>query len=123
MRVLGFSKRWGKLSNPEFTTFRYPRGDYDWQVGEQVKVVFQPRRKGGGEVLGIAEIIKKEKREFDKEYFEIVKDGVALITEEEAIVDGFPSVSDMIKWLEKTYGRLDWMPRMNKLVLRWRQDD
>ena len=123
MRILGFQKRWQKLSNLEFTTFRYPRGDYDWQVGEQVKVVFQPRRKGGGEVLGIAEIIKKEKREFDKEYFEIVKDGVALITEEEAIVDGFPSVSDMIKWLEKTYGRLDWMPRMNKLVLRWRQDD
>lgn len=121
MRVMGFSKKWDKLSQSEFTTFRYPRGDYDWYVGEQVKIVFQPRRKGGGEVLGMAEISKKEVREFDKEYYDLAKDGIPMITDAEAKADGFIGVDDMVYWLEKTYGRLDFMPRMNKLSLQWKE--
>lgn len=119
MRILGFGRKWPKLQQEEFTTFRYPRGDYDWYVGERVKIVIQPRRKGGGEFLGEAEIIGKDRREFDKEYSEMVKDDIPLITEAEVIVDGFTSIEDMIAWLRKTYGRLDWMPRMNKLALKW----
>lgn len=120
MRIFGFTKKWDKLSLSEFTTFRYPRGDSDWYINEQVKVVFQPRRKGGGEVLGIAEIIKKELREFDEEYLEMAKDDTTLlVTDTEAIVDGFKDRQDMVQWLEKTYGRLDWIPRMHKLTLRW----
>lgn len=122
MRILGFTKKWDKLSQPEFTTFRYPRGDYDWYVGEQVKVVLQPRRKGGGEFLGIVEITNKERREFDKEYFDLAQDGIPMITDAEAIADGFMGVDDMVNWLEKTYGRLDFMPRMNKLTLKWLGD-
>ena len=118
MRILGFSRKWQKLSNPEFTTFRYPRSDFDWYVGEQVRIIIQPHRKGGGEVLGIAEVINKEIRELDKEYYE-AQEGVPLITETEAIADGFSSIDDMVNWLEKTYGRLDFVPRMNKLTLRF----
>lgn len=54
MRILGFSKHWAKLDNPEFTTFRFPRKDKDWQIGETVKIVIKPRSKGGGELLGLA---------------------------------------------------------------------
>ena len=119
MRVLGFSKKWPKLEQKEFSTFRYSRIDKDWGIREEVKVVFQPRRKGGGDVLGIAKIINTEVREFDKVYSDMMNDGVPLITEKEAIADGFNGVADMINWLKKTYGRLDFMPRMNKLTLYW----
>jgi len=30
MRILGFSKKWDKLKDPEFTTFRFERKDKDW---------------------------------------------------------------------------------------------
>ena len=122
MRVLGFSKRWQKLSNPEFSTFRYPRMDRDWGVGEVVQVVIQPRRKGGGDKLGCAEIINNEVRELDAQYFEMVKgDCPPLVTDVEAQADGFAGLDDMITWMEKTYGRLDWMSRMNKLTLTWQR--
>lgn len=62
MRILGFSKKWPKLKEPEFTTFRFERKDKPHYVGEQLQIVIQPRRKGGGEKLGIAEIVKKEPR-------------------------------------------------------------
>lgn len=70
MRILGFSRKdWinhltskPKLEEDKFTTFRFERRDEDWRVGEQVQVVYKPRRKGGGEVLGVAEIINKERR-------------------------------------------------------------
>ena len=121
MRILGFSKKWGKLKQPEFTTFRHPRGDKDWYIGEQVRVVFQPRRKGGGEILGVAEIVKKEIRELDSFFTDgvIVKPtGVKLVTDTEAIADGFASRFEMGEWMEHTYG-LDFISRMNKLTLRW----
>lgn len=103
MRILGFSKKWGKLQQPEFTTFRFPRKDRDWVVGEKVQIVYKPRRKGGGERLGIARINYKE--------FVRVKD----ITEGEAIKDGFHNALEMWLWLKKPKGN----EPMNKLTLRW----
>jgi len=120
MRILGFSKKWDKLKQPQFTTFRFPRADKDWTVGEQVRVVIRPRSKGGGEKLGLAEFISREAREFDKDFHRLAKGNCApLITEAEAIEDGFVSLADMIEWMEKTYGCLDWIPCMDKLTLKW----
>lgn len=103
MRVLGFSRRWQKLSDPEFTTFRFPRKDRDWQVGEEAKVVFKPRRKGGGELLGTAKIINKKATL------------IRLITEEEAIADGFHNTSEIWHWLKKP----PMYKEINKLTLGW----
>ena len=119
MRVLGFSKRWQKLSNQTFTTFRYPRADKDWEIGEHVQITVQPRRKGGGDKLGIAVIINKEKRELDRDFYEQAHGKCTpLVTDEEARADGFVDLNDMVAWMEKTYGRLDWMLSLNKLTLR-----
>jgi len=120
MRILGFKKHWEKLDKPEFTTFRYPRGDRDWEEGEVVKVVIQPRKKGGGNVLGTAQIIDKVQRELDPIYYAMKPDECPpLTTDEEARADGFFDLADMNNWLEDTYGRLDYIPRMNKLTLVW----
>ena len=120
MRIMGFSKQWPKLSQNSFTTFRYPRGDKDWIVGEQVRIAVQPRRKGGGDKLGIAEIVNKEWREMDTAFHQIAKGRCApLVTDVEAQEDGFNDLVDMIVWMHKTYGKLDWMPCMNKLTLQW----
>lgn len=107
MRIIGFSKKWDKLKQPEFTTFRFPRKDRDWYVGETVQVYFHPRSKDR-EFLGIAEIIDKVAR--------------LEVSEKEAIADGFQSVADMGSWLIKTYGCTDRVKNgMNKLTLRWAQ--
>jgi len=129
MRILGFSKKWDKLNNSIlFTTFRFARKDKDWQVGEQVKIVYKPRSKGGGEVLGVAKIIGKTKRSVGI-YGD--KTGRPLITDKEAIADGFPGyekkfgveikpIFQMWEFLWDAYGgeRLLNEP-MNKLTLRW----
>ena len=120
MRILGFSRKWAKLEQIEFSTFRYPRGDKGWEVGEHVQIVVQPRRKGGGDKLGIAVIVNKELREFAKGYSRLFLGNCApLVTDEEAQADGFANLGDMVAWMEKTYGRLDWIPCMEKLTLRW----
>jgi len=113
MRILGFSKKWNKLSQKEFATFRYPRVDKDWYIGEKVQIIIQPRKKGGGEKLGIAEIVNKEIRELDP-FFQ----SDSLITDKEAIEDGFDNREDMVDWMQKTYG-LDYISAMHKLTLRW----
>lgn len=133
MRILGFSKKWDKLNNIEFTTFRFPRKDRDWSVGEEVKIVFKPRRKGGGEKLGIAKIIEKESRCMAWCSSSLTEPKV---TNEEAIADGFKDsylkpqfgFSELVKiayffmwdFLWDCYGgeRLLNEP-MNKLTLRW----
>ena len=61
MRILGFSRKWDKLKNDTFTTFRFERRDADWTVGEVVQVVYKPRTKGR-EILGVATIIGKDIR-------------------------------------------------------------
>ena len=109
MRILGFSKMWQKLDQETFTTFRFPRKDKDWYVGEVVQIVYKPRRKGGGERLSAAEIIDKEQR-----YVEAYSD----LSNEEARVDGFTCRDDMLNWLQKTYNGRHTYERMNKLILR-----
>jgi len=117
MRILGFSKKWNKLSFDSFTTFRFERRDADWKVGELVQVVYKPRTKNR-EVLGIAKIIKKDVRLIPSStsYMEGVV--VPLVTNAEAIADGFESLDAMREWLQRAYsGGLVLL--MNKLTLRW----
>lgn len=122
MRILGFSKKeWInyltgslKLGEDEFTTFRFPRRDRDWEVGELVQVIYKPRRKGGGEKLGVAEIIGKEL----KRWTETISKG-EFISTNEALADGFLGIFPMYFWMEKTYGDRILNEPMNKLTLRW----
>ena len=97
MRVLGFSKKWTKLNNPIiFTTFRFPRKDRDWEAEEIVQVVYKPRSKDR-EVLGIARIIRKEKKDLNKrwQYYSLkVPNTPDMITPLEAKEDGFPGGAD-----------------------------
>ena len=109
MRILGFQKKWAKLDKPTFTTFRYPRRDRDWEVGELVKVVVKPRSKDR-EYLGYAEIISIE------------LDHMEDISDDTARQDGFSDAKDMVAWLRKTFSSNDrWVfcYPMNKLTLRW----
>lgn len=108
MRILGFAKKWDKLKQPEFTTFRLTRRDRDWGLGEFVQIYFKPRSKDR-EKIGEAQIIEKGNvRIFD-------------ITDHEAKIDGFENAADMKYWLARTHDlyRLSNEP-LNKLTLRWR---
>lgn len=122
MRILGFSKKFNKLNQDVFTTFRFPRRDRDWEEGEQVQVVFKPRSKDR-ELLGWAIIVGKVKRRMSKHYDET---GEILVTNQEAEEDGFsgtlakPAYFNMWEFLWDFYGgeRLQKEP-MNKLTLKW----
>ena len=92
MRVLGFSQRWDKLSQDRFTTFRYPRRDKIWRVGEEVQIVLHPRHPVNREYLGTAEII------------DIQKFNVWDIPDEVARLDGFENADAMREWLRKAHG-------------------
>lgn len=130
MRILGFSKKWGKLNNELlFTTFRYPRRDRDWQIEEVVQIVYKPRSKDR-EPLGIARIIRKQKKNTTKQWsyypsthFPNTPD---MITPEEAYEDGFSgvhgggSIGKMLDWLRESAGmRFYREPIVNKLTLYW----
>ena len=105
MRILGFSKKWAKLEQERFTTFRFPRKDRDWEPGEQVQIVYKPRSKNR-EPLGDAQIVKIERRVFP-------------VTDEEAIADGFKDASDMAFWFRQAHGdRIDY-ETVNKVTLEW----
>lgn len=122
MRILGVSKKWDKLQQPEWTTFRFARRDKDYFIGEQVQVVYKPRSKAR-EFLGIAEIKNKEPRAMGKHGD---KTGCPHITNDEAIADGFPDTEVkhgyffMWEFLFDYYGgkRLLNEP-MNKLTIKW----
>ncbi len=74
-------------------------------MGELAQIVIQPRRKGGGEKLGTAEIISKEPR-------------LGCQDDAEAREDGFIDARDMERWMIKTHGiSRTWEP-MNKLTLK-----
>lgn len=109
MRILGYQRKWAKLTQPESTTFRYPRADKDWQKGELVQVVIKPRSKDR-EFVGYAEIIK----------IDLVQ--MADITEFMAQQDGFASKAEMMSFLAKAYKnnyRWLWRKPMNRLTLIW----
>lgn len=124
MRIFGFYTKWPKLKKPDFTTFRFRRRDKDWAVGELVQVIYKPRSKGGGEKLGIAQILSSETRwvlnaEDDElkhygDYF-----AVQAVTEDEAVLDGFKDRADMVDWIGFTHRGRALVEPMNKLMLRW----
>ena len=123
MRVLGFNQRWPKLNldkpvelRPDFGTFRFTRKDRDWQVDEIVEVVIHPRKKGGGEHTGIAEIFDKEPRNMT---LASGNNSIPMVTEQEAKSDGFTSVEDMQLWMQKSHPDHAYYEPMNKISLRW----
>jgi len=113
MRILGFTERWDKLQRDKFTTFRFPRKDKDWEIGEVVRVVFKPRSKDR-QILGMAKIVGRESRQM------LYHHALLNVSSQEAVLDGFNDPEGMECWLVKTYGlqRLYNEP-MNKLTLQW----
>lgn len=122
MRIISFSKKWDKLKQAEFTTFRFLRADKDWAIGETVQV-FYKSRSPQREKLGIAKIMKKE---FRAMALHGDKTGLPHVTNEEVATDGFSDTEFkrgyfyMWEFLFDNYGgeRLLREP-MNKLTLRW----
>jgi len=113
-RVLGFSHHWDKLNNPQFTTFRFPRKDRDWYIGEVVQIVYKPRSKER-EILGLAKIVKKELRIFcHPEASHPLR-----IMISEAILDGFKTYGDMSLWFREQYGARIFSEPINRLTLEW----
>ena len=112
MRILSFTKKWDKLKQPEFTTFRVPRKDADkgrdWHINEVVQVYFH-NRQPDREFLGIAKIIDKSST------------WLSCLDDEEAVADGFTDIVDMIEWMMKAHkGQTDpQQVRLNKLTLSW----
>ena len=126
MRILGFSKKWHKLNNDIlFTTFRFPRKDRDWEVEEVVQIVYKPRSKER-EVLGVARIIRKQVKDFAKEYYIFggVDKNPEVVTPYDAEEDGFTGmhgggdIEKMMKFFNETYGYIR-DKKMNKLTLYW----
>lgn len=114
MRELGFSRNWPKLKQDTFTTFRFPRKDTDWKIGEKVSVILY-RRTNHWKALGVAKIVDKQPRKFT-----FLRTGGTMITNAEAKEDGFEDLREMRKWFNKTYGPE--RPRkepLNKLTLVW----
>ena len=134
MRILGFSKKWGKLNKQwfesdyhTFTTFRFPRKDRDWEIEEIVQIVYKPRSKER-EPLGIARIIRKQEKDLSKKYYEFngVNKSPDVLTPDDAKEDGFigmhggGDVEKMMKFLSDSYGYCAVRDRpMNKLTLYW----
>ena len=120
IKIMSFDKRWPKLQQPEFTTFRHQRGDRAWEIGEYVWVFYKARSKAR-ELLGIAEIIGKELRELDSFFTDgkrIKPLDVPLVTDAEAIADGFQNREGMVSYLEKREGS-NYISLLHKLTLRW----
>ena len=119
MRILGFSKKWPKLyknSDDLFTTFRCPRADKDWAVGELVQIVYKPRSKER-EKLGIVRIEVKELKSFFWMIPYKVDQIVTRVTNKEAIEDGFDDLKDMWRYVSKiNHGDIH---LFNKLTLCW----
>lgn len=130
MRILGFSRKWQKLTDDIlFTTFRYPRRDKDWQVEEVVQIVYKPRTKER-KILGIARIIRKQEKDTTKKwsYYPSSRSPNTpdMITPQEAYEDGFSGmhgggdIKKLLQWLrEANPGRYFGEPIVNKLTLYW----
>ena len=128
MRVLGFSKKWGKLNNDKilFTTFRFPRKDRDWEVKEVVQIVYKPRSKER-EPLGIARIIRKQEKDLGKKYYNFgsVDKSPDVVTPYDAEDDGFTGmhgggdIEKMRQFFIDTYGYSKCEEPINKLTLYW----
>jgi len=111
MRIISFTEKWDKLNQDIFTTFRYPRKDKDWFLGEIVQVYYK-NRSPKRELIGKAEIIDKQRRTMNW------TDNPAFITNREAKEDGFMDRNDMEKFIISQYG-LNYPSWFNKLTLKW----
>jgi hypothetical protein len=108
---MGFSVKWHKLQQPIFTTFRLPRKDKDWSIGEQVQIVYHPRSKDR-EKLGEAIITNVEARSFDPAM-------APKITDDEAIADGFGGGAEAMRlWLENAHGHFSASTIFHKITLK-----
>lgn len=119
MRILGVKKKWDKLKEPSFTTFRFARKDKDWQLDEIVQIVYKPRSRGR-EVLGPAEIVGKGKRWFGA--WDLPLGGGCFIGDSEARKDGFDNYAKMEEWFRKQYGGRIFREPINKLTLEWKPE-
>ncbi len=128
MRELGFSKKWGKLKELMFTTYRFTRRDRDWETEEVVKCVYKPRSKER-EVLGIARIIRKQPKNLNKfwQYYPTPNypNTPDMISPSEAKEDGFTGmhgggdIEKMRKFFIDTYSYSKCQEPINKLTLYW----
>ncbi len=130
MRILGFSRKWGKLNQDVFTTFRFPRKDKDWEIEELVQVVYKPHSKER-EPLGIARIMRKQRKEIRKDWSYYPRPSSPntpdMISPEEAKEDGFTGmhgggdVKKMLDFLREssTYEQFYLVGTVNKLTLYW----
>lgn len=118
MRILGFTKRWDKLEQAEFTTFRFPRKDKDWRIGEQVQIVYKPRSKER-EILGLAEVVDIHATRVFPESIPDPICPIGSVTEGEAMADGFLSLKAMQLWMWDRYKRRIVNEPINKLTLQW----
>jgi len=116
---MGFQKQWinqatgkPKLSEETFTTFRFPRKDRDWEVGETVQVVMNPRTKGR-QPLGEAMIVTKEVKRL------IGAGWPNSITNDEARMDGFRLAAYLVDFLMEGKALSYWGLHPNRLTLRW----
>lgn len=132
MRILGVSQLWPKLAKPGWTTFRFPRRDRDWAVGEVVQVVYKPRSPKATTrgVLGIAEIVKIEQRWVVYPVGSFILDllhgkhwdDVLFVSNDEAEIDGFSSREEFIIWISLKYGGArTYEEPMNRISLKWHQ--
>jgi len=129
MRILGFSQMWPKLKEDQFTTYRFPRKDKDWQIEEVVQVVFKPRTKDRV-ILGIARIIRVTQKDINNQWSYYPSPSKPntpdMITPWEAEEDGFEGqhgggdVDKMRKYFQDAHGytRCD-KEMINKLQLYW----
>lgn len=108
MRIISFQQNWldhvtnkPKLSEPEFTTYRFPRKDRGWSAGEIVKVVYRTRSKDRVE-LGEAKIVALQ--------------ATPSISDFDAQRDGFENREAMFAFLWKNQNPV-WYP--DKLILAW----
>lgn len=118
MRILGFSYHWKKLDRDTFTTFRLPRRDKDWQLGEEVQVVIRPRSKTR-ELMGPALITQAEANRVLGKYAQYFTPPYSIITEGEATEDGFSNLTEMLLWLFNANRDRIFESKLTKLTLKW----
>jgi len=122
MRIMGFQKQWvnqltgkPKLEGNRFTTFRFPRKDRDWEVGETVQIVMKPRTKERIP-LGEAVIVSKEIKSL---IVGPICRNRNSITNDEAQMDGFHSAIDLVDFIMEERPLSNWGLHPNRLTLRW----
>lgn len=126
MREISFNQHWPKLDTSVFTTFRFPRKDRDWAIGEKVRVVLSARSKKR-EVLFEAVITKKEARWVRFQDYPLKQSleekGIPIITSDEARADGFfdtnkaPALYHFQQFMLEAYEERIYREPMNKLSL------